>query len=55
MKTISEQQAVQQFDEYSELAHNREKILIARGGKPWVVLTSPAVPVETKPANGKLQ
>ena len=55
MKTISAQQAVQQFDEYSELAHNGEKILVTRGGRPWVVLTSPAVPVEAKRANGRLQ
>jgi antitoxin (DNA-binding transcriptional repressor) of toxin-antitoxin stability system len=55
MKTISAQQAVQQFDEYSELAHNGEKILVTRSGKPWVLLSPPAVPVETKPANGKIQ
>ena len=55
MKTISAQQAVQQFDEYSELAHNGEKILVTRSGKPWVLLSPPAAPVETKPANGKLQ
>ena len=36
MKTISEQQAVQQFHEYSELAHHGEKILVTRSGKPWV-------------------
>lgn len=55
MKTISEQQAVQQFDEYSELAHNGEKILVTRSGKPWVLLSPPAGPVEAKPANGKMQ
>ena len=55
MKTISEQQAVQQFDQYSELAHNGEKILVTRSGKPWVVLTSPAAPLKAEPGNGKLQ
>ena len=55
MKTINEQQAVQQFDEYSELAHNGEKILVTRSGKPWVLLSLPAVPVEPKPSNGRLQ
>ena len=54
MKTINEQQAVQQFDEYSELAHNGEEILVTRSGKPWVLLAPPTVPVESKPANGKL-
>lgn len=55
MKTISAQQAVQQFDEYSKLAHNGERILVTRGGKPWVLLAPPAVPSEGKPAAGKLE
>lgn len=55
MKTINEQQAVEQFDEYSELAHNGEKILVTRGGKPWVLLTPPAAPHKAEPANGKLK
>jgi antitoxin (DNA-binding transcriptional repressor) of toxin-antitoxin stability system len=55
MKTINEQQAVQQFGEYSERAHNGERILVTRGGKPWVLLSPPAVPVKTEPANGKLE
>ena len=55
MKTISEQQAVRQFDEYSELAHNGEKILVTRAGKPWVVLTSPAAPIIPGPTDGKLE
>ena len=42
MKTISTQQAVQQFDEYSELAHNGEQVLVTRGGRPWVLLSPPA-------------
>jgi len=55
MKTISAQQAVQQFDEYSDLAHNGEKILVTRGGEPWVVLTSPAAPLQAEPGNGRLK
>ncbi len=55
MKTISEQQAVQQFDEYSELAHNGEKILVTRSGKPWVLLSPPVTPLKAEPANGKLK
>ena len=55
MKTINEQQAVQQFDEYSELAHNGERILVTRRGKPWVLLSPPVAPVESKPSNGRLQ
>ena len=55
MKTISAQQAVQQFDEYSELAHNGEKILITRSGKPWVLLSPPAAPLKAEPGNGKLK
>ena len=54
MKTISAQQAAQQFDEYSELAHNGERILVTRGGKPWVLLSPPAAPVESNRANGNL-
>jgi len=55
MKTINEQQAVQQFDEYSELAHNGEKILVTRSGKPWVLLSPPAVPLKAEPTNGNLK
>ena len=54
MKTISAQQAVEQFDEYSELAHNGEKILVTREGKPWVLLTPPALSTEKEPATNKL-
>ena len=54
MKTISAQQAVQQFDEYSKLAHNGERIMVTRAGKPWVLLAPPAAPIKTEPANGKL-
>ena len=55
MKTISAQQAAQQFDEYSELAHNGERILVTRGGKPWVVLSPPVVPLKGEAAHGKLK
>jgi antitoxin (DNA-binding transcriptional repressor) of toxin-antitoxin stability system len=55
VKTISEQQAVQQFGEYSERAHNGERILVTRGGKPWVLLSPPVVPPEGKSDGSKLQ
>ena len=55
MKTISDQQAARQFDEYSKLAHDGEKILVTREGKPWVLLTPPAVANEATPAAGKLE
>lgn len=42
MKTITSDQAVRQFDEYSKLAHEGEKILVTLDGKPWVVLAPPA-------------
>ena len=49
MKTISAQQAVQEFDEYSELAHNGERILVTRGGLPWVLLSPPAATAAAEP------
>jgi hypothetical protein len=42
MKTISAQQAVQQFDEFSKLAHDGHTILVTREGEPWVILAPPA-------------
>ena len=55
MKTISAQQAARQFDEYSQLAHDGEKILVTREGKPWVLLTPPAIASEAKPDHEKLK
>ena len=55
MKTINAQEAVQGFDKFSELAHNGERILVTRGGKPWIMLAPPTVPTETKPDAGKLE
>jgi hypothetical protein len=54
MKTISAQQAVEEFEQYSEMAHNGERILVTRGGKPWVLL-SPPVHSETQAAGRKLE
>ena len=53
MKTISTRQAVEQFDEYSKLAHNGQRILVTRGGKPWVLLAPPAAAIrpESKEEN----
>src|SRR4051812_17663887 len=48
MKTISAQQAARQFDEYSQLAHDGEEILVTREGKPWVLLAPPAAVIEAK-------
>jgi antitoxin (DNA-binding transcriptional repressor) of toxin-antitoxin stability system len=53
MKTISTQEAVQDFDEYSELAHHGERILVTRSGRPWVLLSPPAGIVATEPAARK--
>ena len=55
MKTISAQQAVQQFDEYAKLAHNGERILVTREGKPWVLLSPPAVLTKAGTARDKLE
>ena len=55
MKTISAQQAVRGFDRFSELAHNGERILVTRGGKPWVMLAPPTVPTGNKPDAGELE
>ena len=48
MKTISTQQVIEQFDEYSQLAHDGQRILVTRGGKPWVLLAPPAGGIEAK-------
>jgi hypothetical protein len=54
MKTISTQQVIEQFDEYSQLAHDGQRILVTRGGKPWVVLAPPAIGNQAEPAAKKL-
>jgi len=50
VKTISDQQAVRHFEEYSKLAHEGERILVTREGKPWVLLAPPSSPNEVPPA-----
>lgn len=55
MKTITAQQAANEFDEYSGLAHKGEKILVTRDGRPWVVLSPPAVPLKDAPDNARLK
>ena len=53
MKTISAEQAARDFDDYSKLAHEGQRILITREGKPWVVLAPPALSVGVEgPAHG---
>ena len=54
MKTISAQQAVQQFDEFSKLAHDGHKILVIREGEPWVILAPPAPASHSEPGENKL-
>ena len=55
MKTISAPQAVQQFDEFSKLAHDGHKILVTREGEPWVILAAPAPAAPPEPAKHKLE
>jgi hypothetical protein len=55
MKTISAQQAVQQFEEFSKMAHDGHRILVTREGKPWVVLAPPGPPSASLTGEGKLE
>jgi hypothetical protein len=55
MKTISAQQAVQQFDEFSKLAHDGHKIMVTREGKPWVILAPPGPASATRASENKLE
>jgi hypothetical protein len=55
LKTISAQQAVQQFDEFSKLAHDGHKILVTREGKPWVILAPPGSALTAQPVENKLE
>jgi hypothetical protein len=54
MKTITTDQAVRKFDEYSKLAHDGEKILVTLDGQPWVVLAPPGVSVGNRQAPKRL-
>jgi prevent-host-death family protein len=55
MKTISVQQAARDFEEYSKLAHDGQRILVTRNGKPWIVLVPPTVAAPTDPNSKTLQ
>ncbi len=55
MKTISAQQAVQQFDEFSKLAHDGHKILVTREGEPWVILAPPSPALTSESGEKKLE
>jgi hypothetical protein len=55
MKTISAQQAVEQFDEFSKLAHDGHKILVTREGKPWVILAPAGPGLAPQPGENKLE
>jgi antitoxin (DNA-binding transcriptional repressor) of toxin-antitoxin stability system len=41
VKTITTQQAEQQFEKFAKLANNGERILVTHNGEPWVVLQPP--------------
>ncbi len=55
MKTISAQQAVQRFDEFSKLAHDGHKILVTREGEPWVILAPPVPASPAESGGNKLE
>jgi hypothetical protein len=55
MKTISAQQAVKQFEEFSKLAHDGHKILVTREGKPWVVLAPPGAASHAESGGNELE
>ena len=55
MKTISAQQAVQQFDEFAKLAHEGQKILVTREGEPWVILAPAGPASRSRPGENKLE
>jgi len=55
MRTISTLEAVRQFEQYSRLAHEGQRILVTRGGKPWVVLAPPAAPIQPPLGAGNLE
>jgi antitoxin (DNA-binding transcriptional repressor) of toxin-antitoxin stability system len=41
MKTITAEQAAEEFKKYSDVAHRGEKIMVTLDGKPWVLLSPP--------------
>jgi hypothetical protein len=45
MKTVTSEQVIEKFDEYSKLAHGGERVLVTLDGKPWVVLAAPSFPL----------
>ena len=47
MKTVTVQEAAKQFDEYAQLAHRGERVLVTQQGRPWVVL-GPVEPAGAK-------
>ncbi len=38
MKTVTKQQAVQEFDMIGDLAHAGETVIVTHAGKPWIKL-----------------
>jgi antitoxin (DNA-binding transcriptional repressor) of toxin-antitoxin stability system len=41
VKTITTQQAAEQFTEFARMANAGERILVTQDGEPWVVLEAP--------------
>lgn len=55
MKTITTQEAARRFEDVARLAHQGERILVTRNGKPWVVLSPPALPIPDQTVAQELQ
>jgi len=55
MRTITTQQAAEQFGEYVALAHEGERILVTQAGKPSVMLAPPVRPVGAQTNAPKLE
>jgi prevent-host-death family protein len=41
MKTITAQQAGQEFEKFAKIANSGERIVVTHNGQPWVVLQPP--------------
>jgi len=55
MRTITTQQAAEQFGKYALLAHEGEKILVTHSGQPWVMLAPPVMPMAPQTTVAKLE
>jgi antitoxin (DNA-binding transcriptional repressor) of toxin-antitoxin stability system len=48
VKTISAEQAAREFEEYSKLAHEGERILVTLHGKPWILLSPATIEIKSE-------